>query len=342
MNSSIKITRSLRILGLSPDATPSEIKAAFRRLARSYHPDVAGKRYAYRFEEIADAYSLIKELSVEERRRAAVGFKATQAASPPAEKTAPWTALFRWSRKRREHVRTEAERRRRAMLEKEEGLKRQRSERVDRILERGKKNVAFLMKQQEESAQKNDMREFAMRLSSPSPEVRHLALSRLGKLVNQREILDSITSMLRLRDIDDKTARIVCTLPLDPENLKKLANALLPRGYALPPHLVSHLLRLHRPQEVDRSLADRYLQNANPEAAALILRQWPAGSQPSASAIRRLLHQEDEVFLVLLLGTMKQREIPLPAGCAERLKCLASHANVAIRVWAKALLSRPL
>jgi curved DNA-binding protein CbpA len=56
-----------RRLGVSPTTGDLAIKAAFRRLARRHHPDVASdKRSARRFPEILEAYEV---LSDPERRR---------------------------------------------------------------------------------------------------------------------------------------------------------------------------------------------------------------------------------------------------------------------------------
>ena len=48
-------------LGLSSDATWDEVKRAFRRLARTYHPDIAGPSGARKFAEITEAYMTLKE-----------------------------------------------------------------------------------------------------------------------------------------------------------------------------------------------------------------------------------------------------------------------------------------
>jgi molecular chaperone DnaJ len=56
------------ILGLARDATVADVKKAYRRLARRYHPDVnpGDQRSAVHFREIAEAYAI---LSDPERRR---------------------------------------------------------------------------------------------------------------------------------------------------------------------------------------------------------------------------------------------------------------------------------
>lgn len=55
------------ILGVSRQATPEEIKKAYRRLAREMHPDVAGPEAAERFKDVSRAYDV---LSNSEKRRA--------------------------------------------------------------------------------------------------------------------------------------------------------------------------------------------------------------------------------------------------------------------------------
>jgi len=50
------------ILGLSRDATQDEIKRAYRKLARKYHPDVSKEADAERhFKEVSEAYEVLKD-----------------------------------------------------------------------------------------------------------------------------------------------------------------------------------------------------------------------------------------------------------------------------------------
>lgn len=51
-----------KVLGLSPDATDEEVKAAYRKLAKKYHPDLnpGNQRAAERMNEINAAYDQIK------------------------------------------------------------------------------------------------------------------------------------------------------------------------------------------------------------------------------------------------------------------------------------------
>ena len=56
-----------KVLGVDKNATQDEIKSAFRKLAKQYHPDVNKEPgAAEKFKEIGEAYSV---LSDEEKRR---------------------------------------------------------------------------------------------------------------------------------------------------------------------------------------------------------------------------------------------------------------------------------
>jgi len=51
-----------KVLGVSPKASESEIRSAYRKLARQYHPDVSKEANAEeRFKEIGEAYETLKD-----------------------------------------------------------------------------------------------------------------------------------------------------------------------------------------------------------------------------------------------------------------------------------------
>ena len=51
-----------QIMGVARDATQEEIKRAYRKLARKYHPDVSNEPDAEaRFKEVGEAYEVLKD-----------------------------------------------------------------------------------------------------------------------------------------------------------------------------------------------------------------------------------------------------------------------------------------
>ncbi len=83
------------IMGLKKDATQDEIKRAYRKLARKYHPDVSKEPDAEaRFKEIGEAYEVLKD---PEKRAAydqlGANWKAGQDFHPPPD----WDAGFEFS-----------------------------------------------------------------------------------------------------------------------------------------------------------------------------------------------------------------------------------------------------
>jgi len=83
------------IMGVERDATQDEIKRAYRKLARKYHPDVSKESDAEaRFKEVGEAYEVLKD---PEKRAAydqlGANWKAGQDFNPPPD----WDAGFEFS-----------------------------------------------------------------------------------------------------------------------------------------------------------------------------------------------------------------------------------------------------
>ncbi|MDP9084144.1 MAG: DnaJ domain-containing protein, partial [Pseudomonadota bacterium] len=50
-----------KVMGVARDATEAQIKQAYRKLARKYHPDVSKEKHAEaRFKEVGEAYEVLK------------------------------------------------------------------------------------------------------------------------------------------------------------------------------------------------------------------------------------------------------------------------------------------
>lgn len=84
-----------QVMGVARDATQDEIKRAYRKLARKYHPDVSKEPDAeVRFKELGEAYEVLKDA---EKRTAydqlGTNFKGGQEFRPPPD----WNAGFEFS-----------------------------------------------------------------------------------------------------------------------------------------------------------------------------------------------------------------------------------------------------
>lgn len=84
-----------KVMGVARDATQDEIKRAYRKLARKYHPDVSKEPDAEKhFKEVGEAYEVLKD---PEKRtaydRLGANWKAGQEFHPPPD----WNAGFEFS-----------------------------------------------------------------------------------------------------------------------------------------------------------------------------------------------------------------------------------------------------
>ena len=367
MEVSTEVVYSLRVLGLPSDASADDVRSAFRRLARTYHPDVAGKQYSRKFEQIAKAYAFLKELPQEgilhTHGEAANRFSrshdtlrasssAWEASKSVAQSDAwPQFSLrgvlgkpFTWYKKRLERTDAEKEQLRRVAEDAQKKVLLENEARVNSILNHGGQLLDDLLSRKEREMQRVGVQGLVLRLASGNCQVRHLALANLGEMSNKPEIFEAMSNSLQKWDIDDKTARLVSALPLKPEHRGKLARALAGRAAVIPDSFLPYLLYLHtrnhkNPPAADHELLELYLRHAGASGIILILRRWPQGAFVSEPTLCRLISHEDESVLAAVLNAMKQRSVPCPESALERMNALLSHPSMVVRVWAKALLS---
>jgi curved DNA-binding protein len=79
-----------QVMGVARDATDAQIKQAYRRLARKYHPDVSKEKDAEaRFKELGEAYEVLKSA---EKRAAYDRLKSQHSAGEEFQPPPDWDA----------------------------------------------------------------------------------------------------------------------------------------------------------------------------------------------------------------------------------------------------------
>lgn len=335
-NISSEINMSLRVLGLEPGATAADVRSAFRRLALTCHPDVAGRAGSVRFQQITSAYALLKGIDPDELADLAnPGGRMTQ---EPEKRGV--SSIVDWYFKYRDRAREEAEASRDAVREEERRRREERSRRIDGVLDQYGRSLTRRLESLSKSADEGVVSDIISRLRSSVPAVRRLAVGRVGTLINREDVFSTVVDMMRAWEIDDSSARLVAALPMTAGNRRRMAEELATRASSLPIALIASLLSLRDASAVrDPVLMERYLLYADNAGVSLILRYWPEGAQPGDAVVRRLLDSRDDDTLISLLSAMKRCFPQAAERFVSRISELMDSRTPAVRVWCRALLS---
>lgn len=55
----MNLSKATSILGVTSNASPDQIKKAYRKLSKKYHPDMVGSGHSEKFKEIKEAYEYL-------------------------------------------------------------------------------------------------------------------------------------------------------------------------------------------------------------------------------------------------------------------------------------------
>lgn len=364
MSSGVELHASFRKLGLRPDASWDEVKSAFRHLARSCHPDVAGPQSARRFQEITSAYMTLKaQIASRERggprgeeRRSGGTYGSSQAGAssqPRSRGPSFWTrAADSWkswqkSRKRRAEERAAAEQER---LRKEELREKQRTQRISRIIAEAEERMREYCAARHEGGDDGGLALHLERLRSRHPLVRTLALDALLPEIETRGVCEAVEALLADTILaDEELRRILDATPPESRVGGRFASVLSSRARSLGEGQALYTLKwLHAVPEQSAFLQS-FLLHASPSVVGDALSQWPreAPSIDEGLTLRLLQRSEERVLVPLLRlltragenGNGSERPLsPLVATALRRL--LREHPSSSVRVWAKALVER--
>ena len=191
-NLAFKINSSFRTLELKPGADASQIRSAFRRLARTHHPDIAGVFNTKKYEQISNAYLLLKSLTIEELSIFETHLKRSGVKSE--------SFFGKWQRKQAEKKQTREasirEAREEAMATKEASEQAQ-SLRIDSILDKCVRETSMICKKKHNEARNKEISDIIIRLEASRYEVRLMAMRNISEYANNLRIMEALLNMLK-------------------------------------------------------------------------------------------------------------------------------------------------
>ncbi len=311
----LSLAESFDILGVKPGDNPGEIRSAFRRLALTCHPDVAGSKHAARFERIASAYALLRKASPEEIE------ELLQKSSVKAERK-PRSSFWR----------KKSDRKKPPPAQKPADSLRVRELLLEKALVEAEIAVTRLFSSPFRSGE-GDLATLKLRLLGSLPGVRLLALASLGKAAAEKEIFVILLEMARRWPSDDETVEGLLLQDLKEEQKYALVDILCSNASLLSERTALELLRrIRRLPEKDDLLQKMFFHPA-PSVLSRALGAWASSSLPDELTLLRLLKREEEEILVPLLRLLRLRGAP--PWSRGRIKALSSgHSAAAVRVWA--------
>jgi hypothetical protein len=317
-------------LGLSSDATWDDIKRAFRRLARIYHPDIAGPSGARKFAEITEAYMALKEtassgLGRTGARRAARAGAGRQTAKRESIFIRLWRKIFRRKRE------TKAE------YSKRGGMSPAVERFIGGVIAKTESEMHGVLSRREEFASRVRADAIIRRMKSRRPAVTLLALRQLSRLgVSDGVAAAAVEHFRRNTPCGEVLEAILDIFSNSPKRGDMVRALLLHTTKFTEQEAVMFLGRLKR-WGAKPDFMRPFLLHKSPAVIACALSGWPESSASGGkSELIILLCKDDEAILVPLLRLLKREK--LPQWTAGRLSSLMrEHPSAAVRVWASAI-----
>lgn len=185
------ILHSLQVLGLKPGADSRQIRAAFRKLVRSCHPDVAGVRSSKKFEQITEAYAAIKNLSDEELLQ--------PEGKNPELKEKKESFFARWQRERAERASAkEAETRAKAEAERAKRINEEaaKASRISSLINSTSKKIEAIAEKIDKAKRSRDVSAICLRLLASREDARLLAVRKAQAYFGNENVTNALLKML--------------------------------------------------------------------------------------------------------------------------------------------------
>ena len=319
-----------RVLGLHSDASWDDIKSAFRRLARIYHPDIAGQSGERKFVEITEAYMSLKER-----------------VSSGSSRTAGSRAVERRSEQRTEETRNESifkkfwkklfyRENRKGGTDNDAFLSPARVRFIGSVLSRAESELFTVISKKDEFATRGRMDALILRLKSRHPAVVLLALRQISAFNVNAEITEAVIEHFRKNiPISETLDRVMDVFSNSPRK-EELAKVMLGHLSRFSEADVMTILSRFKRWRMHPEFLRPFLSYNSPAVIACALSGWPVDYGKGNGSLTTLLKYEDESILIPLLRVLKREKLPPWTGVRlQRLK--REHPSPAVRVWASAI-----
>lgn len=336
--SSPTVQECYRRLDLTPGASWSEVKSAFRRFARETHPDVRRNGMSRDFENISEAYMTLRDLfrsgedpkdSFCDESRFSLDLSWLWS---PFVRASSWVsrAVDDVSRRRkekrdeREKIRMEEENRRFCLIE--DAISEAESS-LEAIIERGKKTGGI-----------SERHRLLRRLKSSRPEVRSMAISGLLPSAKSIEVSSALSGCISSYGLDDESIEAFSSVK-DPVTSLKFALAAAPHFESMNISTARKYLKWLKSVPGGRKVYPALSYPPSSQAAGLLMSQWPFDVPlPDDSRIISLLDGEEEV-LVPTLRQLYRRGCP-PSVLGKVEKICDKSMDPAVKAWSRAIVSK--
>lgn len=330
-----------KTLGLPPGSSWDEVKSAFRRLARMYHPDIAGPGGARKFSEITEAYMSLKgAISPEASRgvpqRSGYGDLRTERQENVRAGDSGGDSFWKrlWARLiPRGGEKSEAK----APPQDFSSFSSARVRFVGSAISKAESQIEGLLSRREELKEKNRTDAIICRLRSKHPAVALLALQQISLRGGNDEIraaaLEHFTKNIPATEVLMSLLSLFGGSGME-QNFTK---ALAAHARSFSPSDAQVVLRWLKRQDADKGCFSPFLSHPSHSVAAAVLNGWPSSfGLPETSDISNLLKTGDEAALVPLLRLLRSKGAPVWA-ISQITRISSDHTSPAVRVWASAI-----
>lgn len=330
---------NFKTLGLQSDASWDEVKSAFRRLARTYHPDVAGPEGARKFAEITEAYMTLKESIAPGAVRASNADRTVgRAEEHTAENEEGRESLLRVLWRKLLALFHRKERESAAESAYEYDLPPARVRFIGSIITRAESEIYNLLSHRGEWKSKSATEAMVRRISSKHPGVALLALKRISMKDASDELQQAIIDHFRRNTPTSEVLERLLALFSNTPHVCDFSKALALHSNDFSESDALLLLKWYkRHREVPKECYAGMLSHDSNRVIAAALAAWPlSGGVADIPEAASLLKRDEEEILLPLLRILKREKLPIwILNIVSKIS--NTHDSSAVRVWASAI-----